>query len=150
MFHPGNAFDPWKFSRGLHRIALGALTMFSGVDAALERRYDRVRDYVRRPQSRLVWPYLQRITDKRLGHISLPRWIEERGRYAFSFVTAAHYSLVYMNLFIDEFIVALDGRLDAQPANEIARRSQLPEAELSRRAWMLIRERLQSYWPVLE
>jgi 5-bromo-4-chloroindolyl phosphate hydrolysis protein len=65
-------------------------------------------------------------------------------------VTAAHYSLVYMNLFIDEFIVALDGRLDAQPANEIARRSQLPEAELSRRAWMLIRERLQSYWPVLE
>lgn len=135
--HPGNPFDPWKFSRGLHRMALGIFAATFGPELALDERFDPVRDYIRRPKDKRIWPYYQRMTDKQLGNRSLPRWIDERGRYVAAFASDESHNLAYMNLFVDEFIVALYGSIDALPPDEMARRSQLPESELSRRPWLL-------------
>lgn len=50
---PGNEnFDPWKFSRGLHRVALGVLARGSGPDQALSERFDGLRRYIREPKGR--------------------------------------------------------------------------------------------------
>ena len=41
-----------------------------------------------------------------------------------------------MNLFVDEFIVALDGDLADVPAVDLARESGLPAGELSTNPWL--------------
>lgn len=138
--HPGNPFDFQLFSRGLHRIALGIFGVMWGPDLALDERFDPVRQYIRWPRDRRIRPYYQRMSDRELGNRSLPRWIEQRGRYVSVFASDEAYNLVYINLFVNEFIVALHGDISALPPDEMARRSELPDMELSRRPWLLLPE----------
>lgn len=111
--HPGNrTFSAWKFSRGLHRIALGALALIEGPEAALRPRYDGVRRYIRAPKDRReFWPYYQRPTDKLLGNQGFPPALAAQGFKA-SCAASDAATLIYLNLFVSEFVVALDGDLN--------------------------------------
>lgn len=130
--HPGNdTFDPWKFSRGLHRVALGLYAMNAGEEAALHRRYDNVRRYVRSPAGRHeYWPYRQRPTDRLLGNRSLPPALAAQG-FKLAFASADCATYAYLNLFVSEFVVALDGDLQAlseEHLNQLALVSPQPQS----------------------
>lgn len=139
--HPGfTDFDEWKFSRGLHRMALGVLALAYGPEIALAQRYDEVRTYIRCPTGRRVRPYYQRITDRRYGNRTLPRALTQYGYY-FIFELETAMALAYLNLFVDEFVVALDGSLTRVPpedASALAASADLPRETLSRRPWGLL------------
>lgn len=142
MNHPGSRFDEWKFSRGLHRMALGLAALAYSPETALLERFDEVRAYIRHPVNREVRPYYQRITDRKLGNRSLPRvFAEAKNQYYFAFDVEHQPSLVYMNLFVDEFGVALDGSLSTVSPNEVsylASTAGIPDENLSRRPWGLL------------
>jgi hypothetical protein len=132
-------FSEWKFSRGLHRMALGILACEQGPAAALNRRFDATRDYIRRPTGRDVRKYFQRVSNKILGNRSYPLALAARGKYHFLILTSDSDVFVYMNLFVDEFVVALDGNIEhLQPDDlvSIAAQSGLPAQELSDRPWL--------------
>jgi hypothetical protein len=141
---PGNLkFDSWKFSRGLHRVALGMLGLRAGAATALDSRYDLVRQYIRQPPSRRTfWPYWQRVTDKVLGNRTFPPALRKQGfKFGFSIRDDATYA--YMNLFVDEFIVALHGDAHAASDDEeqqFALASGFEEQQLSRRPWLLFKD----------
>lgn len=102
-------FDNWKFSRGLHRIALGVLALRTGATVALERRYDIARTYVRSPQGRSEFrTYLQRPTDRLLGNHSMPIAIRDQG-YKYGFWELDGVLYFYLHLFVSEFIVSFWG-----------------------------------------
>lgn len=111
--HPGNrTFSAWKFSRGLHRMALGALALLEGEETALQPRYDGVRSYIRAPNGRHeFWPYRQRPSDRLLGNRSFPRALTAQGFKASSAVSDSA-TFIYLNLFVSEFVVALDSELN--------------------------------------
>jgi hypothetical protein len=70
----------------------------------------------------------------------LPRAVAE-GWYYFSFDLARTPALVYMNLIIDEFVVALNGSLTDVSCEEVtalAASSGVPMAKLSQRPWGLL------------
>lgn len=50
-------FNDSYFSRALHHIAFNALALTQGVEAAMDRKYDHVRQYVRFAKKGVVWPY---------------------------------------------------------------------------------------------
>jgi hypothetical protein len=52
-------FDMDRFSRGLHMLAFNMAILKQGIETAFELRYDRVRNYVRRPHKGERWPFLQ-------------------------------------------------------------------------------------------
>jgi hypothetical protein len=111
---PGNVkFDEWKFSRGLHRVALGVLALQVGAEQALAPQYDAVRNYIRRPTARTeFWPYFQRPSDKLLGNRSFPIALAAQG-FKMSMAIADIATYMYLNLFVSEFVVALHGELAA-------------------------------------
>ena len=134
-------FDPWKFSRGLHRIALGVLAMSSGCDVALEERFDGVRNYIRRPKGRHeMWRYYQRPTDRLRNNGAVARAVAE-GWYYFSFDLERTPALAYLNLIVDEFVVALTGSLDTvSPADvtSFVESHRISEDRRSTRPWKLL------------
>jgi hypothetical protein len=140
--HPGsNDFDEWKFSRALHRMALGLLTLTRGPEESLREAFDLVRAYVRQPSSRSMRPYYQRITDKAYGNRSLRRALEQRQRYHFALDLAVIPALVYINLVVDEFVVALEGDLEVvaeERLDRLALSTGLPLCDLSSRPWALL------------
>lgn len=132
-------FDLWKFSRGLHRMALGAMALVHGADRALNSAYDAVRTYVKRPNDRRMRWFLQRINPNTPGHRTFRRLLRRRGRY-FIALTDDPTSLVYMNFFTSEFIVALAGDVaGVEPwyADAIARGCGLPPSELPGASWLI-------------
>lgn len=52
-------FDFRRFRRAIHHIALNAFALKRGDSAALEPRFDSVRDYIRKPKPKEVWPFAQ-------------------------------------------------------------------------------------------
>jgi hypothetical protein len=62
-FRPDPSFDMLKFRRGLHYLAFNALAMIDGVEVALDRRWDRLRNYIRRPTPKQSRPFVQFIPD---------------------------------------------------------------------------------------
>lgn len=140
--HPGNPFNEPKFSRGLHRMALGLVAFEYGAEIALGQRFDGVRDYIRRPRDgRTVWSYYQRPTDKKWTGSTLARAVGE-GLYYFTLDPGGTLALVYLNLFVDEFIVALDGELASVSTDEASAfassESTVPKDRLSDRSWALL------------
>jgi hypothetical protein len=53
------AFDMDRFSRGLHMVAFNLSALNRGIESAFHRRYDRVREYIRKPKRSERWPFLQ-------------------------------------------------------------------------------------------
>lgn len=139
--HPGYTdFDEWKFSRGLHRMALGVLGLAYGPEITLAERFEEVRAYIRCPTGRHIRPYYQRITDKRYGNRTLPRALMQYG-YHFIFELNTMPALAYLNLFVDEFLVALDSSLTCvapEEASAFAASADVPKETLSRRPWGLL------------
>ncbi len=142
IIHPGsNDFDEWKFSRALHRMALGLLALTSGSEVSLRETFDLVRAYIRQPSSRSMRPYYQRIIDKTYGNRSLPRALEQRRRYHFALDLAVTPALLYMNLVVDEFVVALQGDLEPgaqERLDRLALSTGLTPCDLSSRLWALL------------
>ena len=142
IIHPGsNDFDEWNFSRALHRMALGLLALSSGPEVSLRETFDLVRAYIRQPSSRSMRPYYQRITDKTYGNRSLPRALEQRGRYHIALDLAVISALVYMNFVVDEFVVALQGDLEPgaqERLDRLALSTGLTPCDLSSRPWALL------------
>jgi hypothetical protein len=135
-------FDEWKFSRGLHRIALGVLAYCYDADVALRSCFDPVRDYIRKP------PYgrddhklfYQRIVATTHTARTLRESIAS-GAFYFAFHLDQSRTLAYMNLLVDEFVVALSGQLqDASDnaADALAAHSDAPWRQRSRRRWVLL------------
>jgi hypothetical protein len=54
-------FDMLRFRRGLHHIAFNLVAAMNGVESVLEPRYDRARNYIRRPGIKESWEYGQYI-----------------------------------------------------------------------------------------
>lgn len=119
-------FDQWKFSRGLHRVALGILAAVCGVDTALDPRFNEARRYVRRGQRREFRPYRQRVSG-----IGLPlRLGIARGEAA---------TFAYINFAVSEFIVALDGdlrKLSKAHCHTLSLESGAMSAEVADREWL--------------
>lgn len=120
-------FDGWKFSRGLHRVALGLLAQLQGPDAALDVIYDPVRAYIRSGDRRVFRRYYQRIAGQ-LGstfHMGIAR--------------ADVATLVYLNFSISEFVVALNGKvnLTGPDLHRLAVESGAPVAELAPKEWLV-------------
>lgn len=132
-------FDNWKFSRGLHRIALGVLALSTSASIALEAQYDSTRKYVRSPQGRSEFrTYLQRPSDRRLGNRTLPVALRQQG-YRYGFWQVGDAFCFYLNLFVSEFIVAFWGEpadLREADRHSISVRSCPTGTPLSRRPWL--------------
>ncbi len=134
-------FDEWKFSRALHRMALGLLALTVGPEVSLRETFDLVRAYIRQPSSRSMRPYYQRISDKAYGNRSMRRTLEQRRRYHFALDIAAVPALVYMNFVVDEFAVALQGDLEPgaqERLDRLALSTGLSPCDLSSRPWALL------------
>lgn len=52
-------FDFRRFRRAIHHIAFNAYALQCGCPAALDARFDAVRDYIRKPKPKEVWPFAQ-------------------------------------------------------------------------------------------
>jgi hypothetical protein len=62
-FQVDPGFDMLKFRRALHRLAFNALARRDGLGAALDAKWDRLRDYLRRPTPKQSRPFAQLTPD---------------------------------------------------------------------------------------
>jgi hypothetical protein len=110
---PSPKNDDWKFSRALHRSGLGLIALMASAEEALNPIFHKVRQYIRNPINRDVWPYLQRITNEKLIVRSIPSKIAENGIvFVPMFTPNNDQGIFYFDLFVDEFIVSPTGNLE--------------------------------------
>lgn len=118
-------WDDWKFSRALHKVALGMHTWLTSPAETLHERFDETRTYVRAPHSRkIIRPYLQRIVKKQWKLSELRQEFAQNPQTTFIIGEVSRdHVVLYMHLWVDEFVVALSGELsqaDIQVAEYLA------------------------------
>jgi hypothetical protein len=105
-------WDEWKFSRALHKAALGLVGVLKGVELALDQRFDAVRKYIRRPVGRTDWrPYYQRVIRTKTKLSEIQTFMAGGGEYKVGIASGDRpgHTIVYLNLWVDEFVVDLEG-----------------------------------------
>ncbi len=129
--HPASVFNDWKFSRALHKIALGVRALRQGVEVALDPRFDEVRTYVRRPASRRVF----RSRYHRFGEFAAPT-----ATPCDAIAVIGTLEAFYICIGMDEFVVALAGdvsRLAISDLDALARTARGADDGKARTRWAL-------------
>jgi hypothetical protein len=133
------SFNLWKFSRGMHKMALALLALQTGQDMVLAPVLDRVRGYIRQPRGRdEFWPYIQRGYGKLT--LSALRRLVVGSSYHFACVAQPELMLCYINLVVMEVVVSLRDptsllKVGASHLDSFPRRAGIDY--LSARPWLI-------------
>lgn len=135
-------WSEWKFSRGLHKVALGLVAWRCGAADALQAPLDTVRNYVRQPAGRHIRrPYAERLTriPADLDVFRTRVLLRARHHYRIEWDTPA-WVLVYLNFIYCEYIVCLLGDLTSIPSAQLESfmaKASLNERSLEQSDWQL-------------